>query len=361
MSEEIYRRLAKVLDTLPNGFPATDSGIEIKILQKVFSPERAEIFCDLRLKLETPEQIAERTGRPLEGLKETLQDMAEKGQCWEVRLGPTSLFKMIPWILGIWEFQVEHLDRELVELHQEYEEAFGREFFIRTPQYMQTVLVEEAIPHEQEALPYKSVSSIIEHGQSFRVVDCICKKEQGLIDNPCKRPVEVCMAIAPVPGYFDQFDMGRVISKEEAREIMRISEESALVHLSANFQQGQHFICNCCSCCCGVLRSINELKIPAAQVINSHFYAEQDPDLCTECGICADERCQVNAIVEEDGEYRFIPEACIGCGLCVSTCPNEAITMVHKDKAHLSPPPVTEADWFNERGMARGVDFSAYE
>ena len=65
MSDESYRKLAKVLDTLPNGFPATESGLEIRLLEKIFEPEEAELFCDLRLTFETPEQIAERTGRPL--------------------------------------------------------------------------------------------------------------------------------------------------------------------------------------------------------------------------------------------------------------------------------------------------------
>ena len=63
MSNDVYRKLAKVLDTLPNGFPATESGLEIKLLQKIFTPEEADLFCDLRLSLETPVQIAERTGR----------------------------------------------------------------------------------------------------------------------------------------------------------------------------------------------------------------------------------------------------------------------------------------------------------
>jgi hypothetical protein len=37
MIDEAYHKLAKVLDTLPNGFPATKNGIEIKILKKIFT------------------------------------------------------------------------------------------------------------------------------------------------------------------------------------------------------------------------------------------------------------------------------------------------------------------------------------
>ena len=79
MSKAIYQKLANVLDTLPNGFPATDSGVEIRLLKKIFRPRDAALFCDLRLAFETAQQIAERTGRPLEGLEDHLTEMRQRG------------------------------------------------------------------------------------------------------------------------------------------------------------------------------------------------------------------------------------------------------------------------------------------
>ena len=78
MSDEIYKKLAKVLDTLPNGFPATESGVEIRLLERIFDPDQAVLFCNLRLAFESAEQIAERTGRPLEGLEEALIEIYKK-------------------------------------------------------------------------------------------------------------------------------------------------------------------------------------------------------------------------------------------------------------------------------------------
>ena len=80
MSDHVYHKLAKVLDTLPNGFPATENGLEIKILKKIFTPEEADLFCDLRLTPETVEKISERTGRPIDGLEEMLMSMWERGE-----------------------------------------------------------------------------------------------------------------------------------------------------------------------------------------------------------------------------------------------------------------------------------------
>jgi Fe-S-cluster-containing hydrogenase component 2 len=68
----------------------------------------------------------------------------------------------------------------------------------------------------------------------------------------------------------------------------------------------------------------------------------------------------VGAIEAGQEAYRIIPERCIGCGLCVGTCPGEAIRLFRKDPERIIPPPLTEEAWFDERGRNRGVDFSSY-
>ncbi|WP_300456230.1 hypothetical protein [Desulfobacula sp.] len=198
-----YKTLAEVLDTLPNGFQRTDSGIEIKILEKLFTPEEADMFCDLRLTFETPEQIAERTGRPIDGLAEQLETMWRKGQLFGVDFGEVKVFRMMPWVFGIYEFQVKDMDEELARLVDEYYPVWGKEFFKHKTQLMQVIPIEKEIENTQASLPYEQVSTIIENGQSFAVNECICKKEKGFAGEPCAKPVEVCLAIAPVQGVFE--------------------------------------------------------------------------------------------------------------------------------------------------------------
>jgi electron transport complex protein RnfB len=361
MHDAVYHKVAKVLDTLPNGFPSTENGVEIKLLKKVFTSEQAELFCEMRLTFETAEEIAERTGRPLEEVQRIVVSMAEAGQIFMIKLGRTRYFKMLPWVFGIYEFQLRRIDREFAKLHEEYAPVYGMQFFSAAPQLMQVLTIEEEISAKEEALPYEKVSSIIEAGQSFLVNDCICKKEQGLLEKPCDRPVQVCLAVAPIPGIFDNSPQGRVISRSEAYELLKKTEEEGLVHLTSNVQNGSVYICNCCKCCCGVLGAINKLGIPASTVINSHYYAEIDPGACIGCGLCLEKRCQVGAIEEGQEAYRIIPERCIGCGLCIRTCPAEAIRLFHKDRDKIVQPPITEEAWFEERGRNREVDFSAYK
>ncbi|OQX61559.1 MAG: 4Fe-4S ferredoxin [Desulfococcus sp. 4484_241] len=359
MSEDIYRKLAKVLDTLPNGFPATEEGIEIKLLKKMFEPDEAELFCDLKLKFETVDDIAKRTGRPAEELAQRLNSMWERGLVFGVELGGVKLYKMMPWVFGLYEFHIKRMDREFVELCEAYAPYFGEQFFNHGPSLMRVVPIEKEISAGQQALPYESVSAIIENGLSFGVNDCICKKEQRMIGKGCDKPLEVCLAIAPVPNVFDNSPLGlRVISKEEAYDILKKSEEAGLVHLTANQKDGQFFICNCCGCCCGVLRAINEMGVTNA--VESNYYARIDPDECIQCGLCAEERCQVHAIEETEEGYRVIREKCIGCGLCVSTCPSEAIRLYAKKPEERIEPPANEEQWFMLRGKARGVDFSRF-
>jgi Na+-translocating ferredoxin:NAD+ oxidoreductase subunit B len=361
MADEIYQRLAGVLDTLPNGFPSTESGVEIRILKKIFEPDEAVLFCDLRMAFETASDVASRTGRPSDGLEAKLASMGEKGQLFAIELGGVRFFRMMPWVFGIYELQLPRIDRELAQMCEEYGPHFGGQFFLHKPQFMQTLPVEETITPQHEALPYERVSYLIEHSRAFLLNECICKKERALLGHPCDRPVEVCLAMAPVEGIFDNSPHGRVITKEEAYALLKKAEDLGLVHFTANVQKGHIFICNCCSCCCGVLRAINEFQVPARDAVNSHYYARIDAGECTGCGICIDERCQVGAI-EDDGEsYRVIKERCIGCGLCIGTCPGAAISLVHKSPEERVKPPVVEQAWYEERGRARGVDFTPFK
>lgn len=360
-ADAIYKQLATVLDTLPNGFPATADGVELDLLKWIFEPAEAELFCELRLEFESAAQIAVRTGRPLDGLEQRLIRMGERGQIFAISFGEDWIFKMMPWIFGIYEFQGRRMDKDFVELAERYQPHFARPFFSCHPQLMQVLPIEEAVKVNQEALTYARVSALIEKSQSFLASECVCKREKALLGEPCDRPTEVCLAIAPLPGLFDKSTRGRVLNREQAYELLKQTEAAGLVHMTSNVQNGHIYICSCCKCCCGVLRTINELNMPAWDVVNSDYYAVIDPEACTACGLCAAERCQVGAIAQDAGAFHIVPQKCIGCGLCISTCPTEAIAMVKKDAELLETPPATENDWFEARAKQRGVDFSRFK
>lgn len=62
MDEKVYRKLAQRLDAFPTGFPATESGMELRLLAKVFAPEEAALAAVMRPALERSGEIAARAG-----------------------------------------------------------------------------------------------------------------------------------------------------------------------------------------------------------------------------------------------------------------------------------------------------------
>jgi ferredoxin len=236
---------------------------------------------------------------------------------------------------------------------------FGAQMVSFGPGVMQTIPIEDEIKTEQKAMPYEHVSTIIENGQSYALFDCICKKEKGIMGNPCEKPLDICMGISPEPRAFDKAPRGKPITRDEAYAVLKRAEEAGLVHMTSNVENGHWFICNCCGCCCGVLGAIKNFGL--TQIANSHYYAEIDPEACTLCGTCLEERCQIDAIEEGEDAYRIITEKCIGCGLCVTTCPGDAIKLVRKPDADIVRPPKDENAWNQERARQRGVDYSMYQ
>jgi Fe-S-cluster-containing hydrogenase component 2 len=102
------------------------------------------------------------------------------------------------------------------------------------------------------------------------------------------------------------------------------------------------------------------MGIDASYVINSYYYAEIDPDECTVCNTCIDERCQVGAIEQGEDFNQIIKDKCIGCGLCVTTCPVDAIKLIRKDPEEIVAPPKDEMEWYEKRAKEVGVDISKY-
>ncbi|MEI6135342.1 MAG: hypothetical protein WCP72_10235, partial [Desulfomonile sp.] len=117
---DVYNRLATKLDQLPNGYPATESGVELKILQKIFTPEEAEMALKIRPIPEPAEAIAERLGKPLDEMQGILDDMVHKGQIGSANMRGQQVYMLVPFIVGIFEFQLNRLDKELADLVDEY-------------------------------------------------------------------------------------------------------------------------------------------------------------------------------------------------------------------------------------------------
>jgi len=332
----VYERLRERLDMFPQGFPKTESGVELEILQHLFAPNEAEIILHLRPFPEKVADIAERAGKDKTELGETLYGMSRRGLIWRYKAPDDELYYfLIPWVVGIWEHQLNNLTQENIELYEKYfEEGMVPAQRNRKIGGFRVIPVEKEIEGSTEIQPYEKVSQIIESSTRFAVADCICRKESRMAGKGCDKLLEACMSFGAAADFYIENGLGREISKEEAKKILVKAEEDGLIHCSTNSAGNKTFICNCCGCCCKSLALVTKYGNPQA-IVRSNYYATKDQETCITCGTCV-ERCQVNAIQIENDYTVIDRDRCIGCGLCASTCPTGSITMVHKSPQEAS-------------------------
>jgi Pyruvate/2-oxoacid:ferredoxin oxidoreductase delta subunit len=332
---DIYERLRERLDMFPQGFPKTESGVELKILKGLFSPEEAEIMLFLRPTPELVSVVAERMGRDESEMADILFQMSKKGLILRGTVEGYTFYLMAPYIVGIWEYQLNNLNQNNIPLFEKYfEEGMVPERRRSQTAGFRVIPIEREINDNTVIQPFERVSEIIESSHRFAVADCICRKEAKMMGDGCDKLLEACMMFDLAADYYIENGLGREISKKEAHEILLKSEEDGLVHHSSNHKSSKMFICNCCGCCCKVLAHVNKYNNPWA-ITHSNYYAVADAENCTACEICI-ERCQVKAIRIEGDAAVIMKDKCIGCGLCASTCPAGSITMVQKQTEEMA-------------------------
>ena len=358
-----YKKLALTLDSLPEGFPSTPDGAEIKILKHLFSPDEAEIASQLRLRLEHPKEIAARIGANHIELKKQLKIMVRKGL---IRLGKSETiglgYGLLPFVVGIYELQTGKMDETFARLFEDYyQQAFANMTSVE-PKFHRVVPVGETIRNDMSIEPFESASTLIENAKAWGVTNCICRQQKKFIGEPCDHPEDVCMTFSQRPGAFDGNPVISAMTKDEAYDKLKYAADSGLVHSVSNNLDGDsfisHYICNCCTCSCGILRGIAETGV-ANVIARSPFVLEVDPDLCGGCEICID-YCQFDALSmhPEDFTLQISQIKCVGCGVCVPQCPDDALIMVRRPDEEILEIPTSHEEWLEQRAMARGINFN---
>lgn len=348
--EDIYRALQKRLDMYSLGFPETQSKIEITILKKLFSEEDAKLFLELSPMLETAESIAKRTGREQEELTKHLEDMVKRGLLFKKTKDGVAKYGAIPFIHGVFEFQVKRLSKDLAMLlEQYYEEGLSKAVAKSTNMFLRPIPVNESIETKSTVAPFEDAVAIIKQASVIAVADCICRKEKKIIGKGCDKPMETCLMFGSMAEYYIENNLGRKISADEAIAIVTEAQKHGMV-TQPGTAQNPAGMCSCCGDCCAVLLSIKRFPKPAEMVF-SNYYA-QTYDNCTSCGNCVD-MCQMDAIEITDIAHVNV-DRCIGCGLCVMACPNDAVKLVQKEQSK-KVPPKTSGEQMMEMAKQRGV------
>ena len=162
--------------------------------------------------------------------------------------------------------------------------------------FMRVMPVMSAIENNSKTASYDEVRTLIEKASAISVGPCSCRRSRRLIGEGCGHLEEdMCMYLNDNAINYSRLGSHRLITKEEAYEILKRAEDNGLVH---EINQTPGFedttaICNCCGCSCYALRIANYFR--SAKSIQSNFLAKVDKNKCVACGQCV-ENCQTNAL-----------------------------------------------------------------
>ena len=349
MANDIYDQLADALNRLPNGFPRTPSNVEVRILKKIIAPEEAALVVQLSGQMEPIDVIAARLRVPVSEAMGKMIQMARRGLAWYEKIAGKHSFRLAPFVVGIYEAQLESMDHELAHLVEEYMATGGAVGMMSPQPAIHRVVPAQSAVKTEWILPYDDVRAILLASRTFRVRDCICRAQQEHLDHLCSFPKRICLNFSTLESAPTPDD----ISQQEALALLDKAEEVGLVHTVSNVMKGIGYVCNCCSCCCAIMRGITEWGIENS-VARANYYAVIDPDECLNCGTCI-ERCHVHAISELDGVSVVDRDKCIGCGLCVTGCPNEVARLERRPEAEMIQPVLDWATWEHDRLVNRGL------
>jgi Na+-translocating ferredoxin:NAD+ oxidoreductase subunit B len=351
---DVYKKLAKHLDNTPSGYPETESGVELRILKQLFTIEEATLALSLILMLEPVEAIAKRAGQDPEEIKPILIEMGVKGLILHVNRNEVDTFMLLHFVVGIWEYQVNRLTKELIKDFNEYVPYLMKDQYKHETQQLRVVPVSKSINTELNIMDYEQVEHIIRSQSKIIVAPCICRKEHEIMGNGCNKLMEACLIFGSGAYIYESRGIGRTISSDEALDIVKKAVSQGLVPQPSNAKKPIN-ICLCCDCCCQILKNIKNVEAPA-KIVHSNFQASVDIDECTGCQAC-EEICPMDAIEMDDDKIvaGVDLDRCIGCGLCVTVCEFDAISLADKKEIEKIEPPAQLVETYIKIAQEKGL------
>ena len=353
-----YEKLRKLLSPEVPGFiPLPKHELTEKLLKNMYSEEEAIFLAtclDKTWEKLTFTQASELTGKPVEEIRTLWTDMLQKGKV--PYDGEEHIF-ISAYLPGVFEsyFSFVKDDPEKMkkagEAHSslqkmafapgmkmpstppagDFNSKAGWRFVPAVEPTQKTIEINQDIEVERGILPFEVLEKYLSKYDIFSVTPCSCRTAAKFAGEPCRRTDEnFCVQAGPGAEAMLAMGVGKQLTFDEMMEVMKKASRAGLVHSTQNMQEPATFICNCCSCCCGVLTAIKNFKFKGSAA-NTNFTPVIDQDRCILCENCVD-MCPMEVIKsrEEAGETKLSIdlEYCLGCGVCAANCPEEAITLI---------------------------------
>ena len=278
---------------------------EYRILDPIVDDDMCSVMMRMRLETDfSAEDLAKKTRKSLDFVQTQCDKLVKAGVIrTRVRRGVLCYYYPI-WVPGIMEGILSN--REQCDAHPELGACFEEYTRIRVGMlapvlgngvnFMRVMPVMSAIENDTHKASYDEISTLIEKAWAISVGPCSCRRSRRLMGEGCGHLEEdMCLYLNDNAISFSKNGEHRLITKEEAYEILRRAEDNGLVH---EVNQALGFddvtaICNCCGCSCYALRIAELFRSPNG--VSSNFIARVDKDKCVACGQCV-ENCQTNAV-----------------------------------------------------------------
>lgn len=224
-NDDFYRDLQQALDKLPISYPATKSGVEIRILKQLFTPEQALFASKLNFKL--LQEIYESMDKDLvriDKLEKIFDEMYKLGLILRVVRNDVKLYTASTFIPGFYEFHMDRMTEEYIhDVDQYFEEAFMEELNKIHIPTLRTIPIEQEIGIERNIATYDDFRHFLDNcGEPIVLNECICRKKNDLTDRSCKKTDlrESCFSFRKTGEAYLARGLGKIISKEEALNII---------------------------------------------------------------------------------------------------------------------------------------------
>jgi ferredoxin len=318
-----------------------------------YTPEEARFLTGMPFSPRPLQELAEARGEDPGDLGPGLDELARKGLVFRlegkggVRYALNDTFFV--WLrTAFWPGRDDDRSRNLAPRVNAYFPVFFDQYRGVENRGLRALPVEETVSAEglKQAVPYEVVADVLEAQSEFCVTVCPCRHRKNLDPGSpdCKHTTENCLHFGGLARYIVENGLGRKITREDARRILREAADEGLVHGVSNWLEGVDTICNCCKCCCMWFESFHVLKHEKSMDA-SNYILRADPSTCKACGLCV-KRCPMEALALETSAAAtnkkglaasLKGDLCLGCGVCARKCPTKSLSLVRREVA-MDPP-----------------------